>query len=39
VPEDWKLSPADLWAVVPTGRLASAKARTFTDYVQSILDQ
>jgi DNA-binding transcriptional LysR family regulator len=37
--EDWELSPVDLWAVFPTGRLASAKARAFTDYVQSILDQ
>lgn len=37
--EDWELPPVDLWAVFPTGRLASAKARTFADYVESILAQ
>lgn len=37
--EDWELAPVDLWAVFPTGRLASAKARVFADYVQSILDE
>ncbi|QIB33077.1 LysR family transcriptional regulator [Ancylobacter pratisalsi] len=35
--EDWELPPVDLWAVFPTGRLASAKARAFADYVESIL--
>jgi DNA-binding transcriptional LysR family regulator len=37
--EDWELAPVDLWAVFPTGRLASAKARAFADYVQMILDE
>jgi hypothetical protein len=27
--EDWSLPPIDLWAVFPTGRRASAKARAF----------
>lgn len=27
--EDWELPPVDLWAVFPTGRLASAKALAF----------
>ena len=31
--EDWALPPIDLWAVFPTGRLASAKARSFADFV------
>jgi len=31
--EDWGLPPIDLWAVFPTGRLASAKARSFADFV------
>jgi DNA-binding transcriptional LysR family regulator len=33
----WTLPQLDLWAVFPTGRLASAKARAFADFVQSIL--
>lgn len=37
--EDWELPPVDLWAVFPTGRLASTKARAFADYVESILAQ
>ncbi|MFG1364046.1 LysR family transcriptional regulator [Xanthobacter versatilis] len=37
--EDWELPPVDLWAVFPTGRLASAKARAFADYVESIVAQ
>jgi len=35
--EDWDLPPLDLWAVFPTGRLASAKARAFADFVERIL--
>ncbi len=35
--EDWALSPIDLWAVFPTGRLASAKARSFADFVATAL--
>lgn len=34
--EDWELPPIDLWAVFPTGRLASAKARAFADFVEEI---
>jgi DNA-binding transcriptional LysR family regulator len=34
---DWMLSPIDLWAVFPTGRLASAKARAFADFVEAVL--
>jgi len=34
---DWELPPRDLWAVLPTGRLASAKARAFVDYVEGLL--
>jgi DNA-binding transcriptional LysR family regulator len=36
---DWTLSNQDLWAVFPTGRMASAKARAFVDYVQGLLAQ
>lgn len=32
---EWTLPPIDLWAVFPTGRLASAKARAFADFVQA----
>jgi hypothetical protein len=31
------MSPIDLWAIFPTGRLASAKARAFADFVEAIL--
>ena len=31
---DWSLPSVDLWAVFPTGRLASAKARAFADFVE-----
>jgi DNA-binding transcriptional LysR family regulator len=31
--QDWTLPGIDLWAVYPTGRLASAKARAFVDFV------
>ncbi len=34
---DWTLPPIDLWAIFPTGRLASAKARAFAEFVQSVL--
>lgn len=33
--EDWTLPPVDLWAVYPTGRQASAKARAFTAFIES----
>ena len=34
---DWQLPPIDLWAVFPTGRMASAKARAFVEYVEGLL--
>jgi DNA-binding transcriptional LysR family regulator len=34
---DWSLPPIDLWAVFPTGRLASAKARAFAAFVEHAL--
>jgi DNA-binding transcriptional LysR family regulator len=33
----WALPDLDLWAVFPTGRMASAKARAFADFVQATL--
>lgn len=33
----WTLPNLDLWAVFPTGRMASAKARAFVEYVQGLL--
>src|SRR5260221_3798000 len=35
--QDWSLPPLDLWAVFPTGRQASAKARVFADFVEKQL--
>ena len=35
--DDWKLPPIDLWAVFPTGRSATAKARTFASFVEEVL--
>ena len=37
--QDWELPPVDLWAVFPTGRLASAKARVFADFVEAVIRQ
>ncbi|NYH14780.1 LysR family transcriptional regulator [Paraburkholderia bryophila] len=34
---DWTLPPVDLWAVFPTGRMASAKARAFVAFVEATL--
>ncbi|NUU36046.1 LysR family transcriptional regulator [Pseudomonas sp. C2B4] len=34
---DWTLPNQDLWAVFPTGRMASAKARAFVEYVQGLM--
>lgn len=36
---DWALPPTDLWAIYPTGRLASAKARAFADFVVQTLKE
>jgi hypothetical protein len=33
----WTLPIQELWAVFPTGRMASAKARAFVEYVQGLL--
>jgi DNA-binding transcriptional LysR family regulator len=35
---DWTLPPLDLWALFPTGRMASAKARAFASFVEGVLD-
>jgi DNA-binding transcriptional LysR family regulator len=35
--EDWSLPPAELWAVFPTGRQASAKARAFAVFMEQQL--
>lgn len=37
VMNDWTLPDMDLWAVFPTGRMASAKARVFVEYVQGLV--
>lgn len=35
--EDWSLPPGELWAVFPTGRRASAKARAFATFMETRL--
>jgi DNA-binding transcriptional LysR family regulator len=35
--DDWSLPLLDLWAVFPTGRRASAKARAFVAFVEQVL--
>lgn len=35
--QDWELPAIDLWAVFPTGRRATFKARTFTQFVQQVM--
>jgi DNA-binding transcriptional LysR family regulator len=37
--DDWHLPPIDLWAVFPTGRTATAKARTFVAFVEEVLQR
>jgi DNA-binding transcriptional LysR family regulator len=34
---DWQLPPLDLWALFPTGRRASAKARAFASFIEKRL--
>ncbi|CAN0626136.1 Transcriptional regulator [Burkholderia multivorans] len=34
---DWKLPPVDLWAVFPSGRLVTSKARAFVAFVEEVL--
>lgn len=36
---DWSLPPLDLWVLFPSGRLASAKARAFADFVAESMRQ
>ena len=33
----WSLPPIDLWAVFPSGRMATAKARAFAGFVESVM--
>jgi DNA-binding transcriptional LysR family regulator len=35
--QDWMLPPIDLWAVFPTGRRISAKARAFVAFIEEAL--
>ena len=35
--QDWSLPPMDLWAVYPTGRTATTKARTFIAFVEEVM--
>jgi DNA-binding transcriptional LysR family regulator len=32
---DWSLPPVEAWAIFPTGRQASAKARAFASFIES----
>jgi hypothetical protein len=32
---DWSLPPVEAWAIFPTGRHASAKARAFASFIES----
>ena len=34
---DWSLPSIDLWAVFPSGRMVSAKARAFSSFVQGVM--
>ena len=36
---DWALPPMELWAVFPTGRRASAKARAFVTFIEEALSK
>lgn len=37
--QDWTLPMLDLWAVYPTGRMATTKARTFVAFVEEVMAQ
>lgn len=37
--DDWTLPPIDVWALFPTGRMVSAKARAFADFVEATLQE
>jgi DNA-binding transcriptional LysR family regulator len=34
---EWDLPPIDLWAVYPTGRTVTSKARLFTDFIERLM--
>jgi DNA-binding transcriptional LysR family regulator len=34
---DWELPTIDVWAVFPAGRMVSAKARAFVEFVEELL--
>jgi DNA-binding transcriptional LysR family regulator len=36
---DWMLPPIEVWAVFPTGRRASAKARAFVTFIEEVLNK
>lgn len=36
--DDWSLPTIDLWALFPTGRMASAKARAFVAFTEGLLE-
>ncbi|SOE99494.1 transcriptional regulator, LysR family [Burkholderia sp. OK233] len=36
---DWMLPPIDLWAVFPSGRMATTKARAFVMFVEHLLNE
>lgn len=36
--KDWHLPSVDLWAVFPTGRMMSAKAKAFVSYVEHLMN-
>jgi DNA-binding transcriptional LysR family regulator len=35
--EDWILPPLELWAIYPSGRLTSTKARAFIEWLEEII--
>jgi len=37
--QDWDLPSMDLWAVYPAGRAATTKARTFTAFVEDVMQR
>jgi DNA-binding transcriptional LysR family regulator len=36
---DWSLPPIDLWAVYPSGRMPTAKARAFAGFIETVIQQ
>ena len=37
--DEWTLPPIDLWVIYPSGRLTSAKARTFIKWFEKIITE